>query len=121
VQPPASPPVRSPAPVASSSTAPTNGIRCAQTTTSSHTHLAHLDDKIAIVGMSGRYPQANNLQEYWANLVEGRNSIVEAPASRWDVNRYYDPDRAKKDITYSKWLGALDDIDCFDPLFFRIS
>jgi bacillaene polyketide synthase PksL/BaeL len=84
-------------------------------------HLAPLDDKIAIVGMSGRYPQANNLQEYWANLVEGRNSIVEAPASRWDVNRYYDPDRAKKDKTYSRWLGALDDIDCFDPLFFRIS
>ena len=123
-QQPATLPVWSPAPAASSSTAPTNGIRGARTITSSQkplAHLAHLDDKIAIVGMSGRYPQANNLQEYWANLVEGRNSIVEAPASRWDVNRYYDPDRAKKDKTYSKWVGALDDIDCFDPLFFRIS
>src|SRR5262249_2457084 len=124
IQPPASLPDRSTAPDASSSPALTNRIRGAWTTTSSQTHLAHsahLDDKIAIVGMSGRYPQANNLQEYWANLVEGRNSIVEAPASRWDVNRHYDPDRAKKDKTYSKWVGALDDIDCFDPLFFRIS
>lgn len=27
----------------------------------------------------------------------------------------------KKDKVYCKWLGALDDIDCFDPLFFQIS
>ena len=79
------------------------------------------DDKIAIIGMSGRYPQANNLQEFWENLVQGRNSIVEVPRSRWDVSRYYDPDPTKKDRTNSRWLGALNDIDCFDPLFFRIS
>ena len=78
-------------------------------------------DKVAIIGMSGRYPGARNVTEYWRNLAEGRNAIVEVPASRWDVNRYYDPERVKKDKTYSKWLGALDDVDCFDPLFFRIS
>jgi acyl transferase domain-containing protein/enoyl-CoA hydratase/carnithine racemase/acyl carrier protein len=79
------------------------------------------DDKIAIIGMSGRYPGAKNLQEYWENLSSGRNSIVEVPPSRWDVDRYYNPDRTVRNKTYSKWLGALDDIDCFDPLFFRIS
>jgi len=121
IQPPASPPSRSPAPAPSSSPALTNGIRGAWTTTNNQTHLAHSDEKIAIVGMSGRYPQADNLKQYWDNLVEGKNSIVETPASRWDVNRHYDPDRASRDKTYSKWLGALDDIDCFDPLFFRIS
>ncbi|NOU17184.1 MAG: SDR family NAD(P)-dependent oxidoreductase [Bacteroidales bacterium] len=78
-------------------------------------------DKIAIVGMSGRYPQANNLQKYWDNLVQGKNSIVEIPSSRWDVNKYYDPDPNKTDKICSKWLGVMDDIDCFDPLFFRIS
>ncbi|MGZ5431807.1 MAG: SDR family NAD(P)-dependent oxidoreductase [Thermoanaerobaculia bacterium] len=82
---------------------------------------ASSDDRIAIIGMSGRYPQANDLRQYWANLVAGRNSIVEVPASRWDVDRYYDPDRSRKDKTYSRWLGALDDFDRFDPLFFRIS
>ena len=84
-------------------------------------HQAALDDKIAIIGMSGKYPQASNLQQYWNNLSEGRNCIREVPLSRWDVDRYYDPDRAAKDKTNSKWLGALDDVDCFDPLFFRIS
>ena len=76
---------------------------------------ADRDDKIAIIGMSGRYPQANGLAQYWDHLAEGRNAIVEVPASRWDVRRYYDPERGKNDKTYSKWLGALDDIDRFDP------
>jgi acyl transferase domain-containing protein/acyl carrier protein len=76
---------------------------------------------IAVIGMSGQFPQAENLQEFWRNLAQGKNCITEVPASRWNVNRYYDQDPARKDGLKSKWLGALDDIDCFDPLFFRIS
>ena len=79
------------------------------------------DEKVAIIGMSGRYPQAPNLDKYWDNLAHGRNSIVEVPRSRWDIDQYYDPDPDKKGKTCSKWLGLMDDIDCFDPLFFRIS
>ncbi|MCP5007127.1 MAG: zinc-binding dehydrogenase, partial [Planctomycetes bacterium] len=78
-------------------------------------------DKIAIVGMSGRYPDAYNLNKYWDNLVQGKNSIREIPQSRWDVSKYYDPDPANKGKVYCKWLGMLDNIDCFDPLFFQIS
>jgi len=81
----------------------------------------HSDDKIAIVGSSGRYPKAHDLREYWDVLANGRNCIDEVPAWRWDVDCYYDPDRSKKGKANSKWLGALDDIECFDPLFFRIS
>jgi len=83
--------------------------------------IATSNDKVAIIGMSGRYPQAQNLQEYWENLIEGKNSITEIPASRWDVNQYYDSDPSKQGKVYCKWLGALDDVDCFDPLFFQIS
>ena len=32
-------------------------------------------DSIAIVGMAGRFPQAQNLAEFWRNLREGRESI----------------------------------------------
>ncbi|MCP5004461.1 MAG: polyketide synthase, partial [Planctomycetes bacterium] len=78
-------------------------------------------DKVAIVGMSGRYPDAYNLNQYWDNLVQGKNSIREIPQSRWDVSKYYDPDPANKGKVYCKWLGMLDDIDCFDPMFFQIS
>ncbi len=77
--------------------------------------------KIAIVGIAGKYPQAGNLTQFWENLAAGRDSITEVPPSRWDVTAHYDPDRSKRGKTYCKWIGLLDDIDCFDPLFFKIS
>lgn len=79
------------------------------------------DEKIAVIGMSGRYPDAENLEEYWSNLIAGKNSIKEIPLSRWDVNQYYDPDTTKLGKVYCKWLGLLDGAEYFDPLFFQIS
>src|SRR5690606_21416400 len=46
---------------------------------------------IAIVGMSGRYATAADLEEYWSLLAEGRSGVREIPSSRWDMDRYYDP------------------------------
>src|SRR5436309_3090940 len=48
-------------------------------------------EAIAIVGMSGKYPGARNLTEYWDNLVQGKNAIREIPLTRFDVSHYYDP------------------------------
>jgi acyl transferase domain-containing protein/glutamate-1-semialdehyde aminotransferase/enoyl-CoA hydratase/carnithine racemase len=78
-------------------------------------------DPIAIVGMSGQFPQARNLEEFWENLVRGRNCITEVPSSRWDVERYYDSDPFAAGKTCSKWMGVLEDASEFDPLFFNIS
>jgi acyl transferase domain-containing protein/NAD(P)-dependent dehydrogenase (short-subunit alcohol dehydrogenase family)/acyl carrier protein len=75
---------------------------------------------IAIVGASARYPGALDLDQFWDNLANGKNSIVEVPSARWDVDAYYD-DQVRPNKTYSKWLGAIDDIEYFDPLFFNIS
>lgn len=36
------------------------------------------ENDIAIIGMSGRFPKANNIKEYWENLVNGVNSIEKA-------------------------------------------
>src|SRR5216110_144191 len=76
---------------------------------------------IAIVGMSGRYPDASNLTAYWDNLVQAKNAIREIPLSRFDVSAYYDPSSAASGKIYCKWLGVLDDIEYFDPFFFRLS
>ncbi|MBF0397095.1 MAG: SDR family oxidoreductase [Desulfobacterales bacterium] len=73
-----------------------------------------LTDDIAIIGMSGKYPNASNLEEYWENLKNGRDCITEIPKSRWDSYEF-------KDKIYCKWGGFLDDVDKFDPLFFNIS
>ncbi|HVI53489.1 MAG TPA: SDR family NAD(P)-dependent oxidoreductase, partial [Luteibacter sp.] len=76
---------------------------------------------VAIIGVAGRYPQARNLEEFWANLSQGKDSITEIPSERWDYRLYYDEDRAKPGKTYSKWGGFIDGVDRFDPLFFNIS
>ncbi|WP_145984448.1 type I polyketide synthase, partial [Bradyrhizobium nitroreducens] len=80
-----------------------------------------LMEDIAIVGISGRYPQANDLQTFWANLSSGKDSITEIPLQRWDHSQYFDSDRNKPGKTYSKWGGFIDGVDQFDPLFFNIS
>ncbi len=78
-------------------------------------------DVIAIVGISGRYPGAEDVQQYWDNLALGKNSIIEIPKDRWDVSQYYDPRPAQEGKINCKWLGALEDMEYFDPLFFNIS
>jgi polyketide synthase PksN len=78
-------------------------------------------EDIAVVGLAGRYPQAENLQEFWRNLQNGRDCITEIPVDRWDHELYYDPDPNKPGKSYSKWGGFIADVDRFDPLFFNIS
>ncbi|WP_437923086.1 SDR family NAD(P)-dependent oxidoreductase [Sorangium sp. So ce291] len=76
---------------------------------------------IAIVGISGRYPMAPDLDAFWENLKAGRDCIVEIPADRWDHGRYFDPDPGAAGKSYVKWGGFIDDVDRFDPLFFNIA
>jgi polyketide synthase PksN len=84
-------------------------------------HLQVGSRDIAIIGMSGTYPDAENLSSFWKNLVEGRNSVREVPASRWDIEAVYSSERDKPGTSYGRWGGFLDHADCFDSLFFQIS
>ncbi|MER6405746.1 SDR family NAD(P)-dependent oxidoreductase [Streptomyces viridosporus] len=75
---------------------------------------------IAVVGMSGRYPGSVTLDEYWDNLAHGRDCVGEVPGSRWSVADHYDPRPHQEGKVTCKWMGHLDDIESFDPLFFNI-
>lgn len=77
--------------------------------------------EIAIIGISGRYPGADNLAAFWENLKGGKDSITEIPATRWNLHAYYDKEKGKTGKTYSKWGGFIDRADQFDPMFFNIS
>lgn len=77
-------------------------------------------EDIAIIGLSGKYPMADNVDEFWENLVKGQDCIVEIPKERWDNDEYFDPNKNKLGTTYSKWGGFINDVDKFDPLFFNI-
>lgn len=76
---------------------------------------------VAIVGLGGRYPRSASLQQFWTHLVNGDNCITEIPRDRWDWEAWFDPEKGKAGKIYSKWGGFLDDIDKFDPLFFKLS
>ncbi|MFH6681427.1 SDR family NAD(P)-dependent oxidoreductase [Bacillus amyloliquefaciens] len=96
------------------------GFAAVRTDTRKNQQLPERED-IAIIGLSGRYPQAENLQEFWKNLSEGVDCITEIPSDRWDHSLYYDADKDKEGKTYGKWGGFLKDVDKFDPQFFSIS
>ena len=76
---------------------------------------------IAIIGMSGRYPKANSLDQYWENLKLGVDAIEEVPAARWDYRQYYSPTMKKPGMTNSKWGGFIENVEKFDAAFFKIS
>ncbi|WP_193510681.1 polyketide synthase, partial [Streptomyces coeruleorubidus] len=66
-------------------------------------------EDIAIVGIGGRYPHADDLDALWAVLREGRDCVTEVPDGRW------------KSGGQAQWGAFLDGIDRFDPLHFGIS
>ena len=68
------------------------------------------DEKIAIVGMSGRYPGAEDLDAVLAQPRRGQELDQRSPAANAGTStRYYDPTPGKPGKIYCKWLGALDD------------
>lgn len=71
-------------------------------------------DDIAIIGASGRFGTADNLDQLWTALETGRQMVGEV--TRWDLNgRYQGKDR------FCRHGALLADIAGFDARFFKIS
>lgn len=79
------------------------------------------DDGIAVIGMSGRFPGADNLDAFWSNLIDGVDSVTEVPAARWDIDSVYSSDPRRPNATYCRFGGFLGAVDRFDAGFFRIT
>lgn len=75
---------------------------------------------IAIIGLSGYYPDAENMEELWEILKNGKSIISEIPDIRWNRNEYFS-DSKDTGKYYSKWGGFLENYKKFDPDFFHIS
>ncbi|WP_419788551.1 beta-ketoacyl synthase N-terminal-like domain-containing protein [Mucilaginibacter sp. SP1R1] len=74
---------------------------------------------VAIVGMACIFPGAKNIEEYWRNIILGKDCVTEVPDERWNKELYYDPESTASDMSHSKWGGFIPGID-FDPLEFGI-
>lgn len=83
--------------------------------------MANSSRELAIVGISGRYPGAEDLETFWHKLAGGEDLISEVPTQRWDHQAYFAEQRDRFDKTYCKWGGFLDGVEDFDPLFFNLS
>lgn len=79
------------------------------------------DDRIAIIGMSCRFPKSPTLEAYWENLKNGKNMISEITKDRWDIQKYYSDDKNEPNKSYTKYAGLLEDIYGFDTAYFNIS
>lgn len=76
---------------------------------------------IAIIGVAGEYPGADNLDDFWEVLKQGKDAISEIPSTRWDINRYLGNKGEGDGKSYGKWGGFINDAFKFDPMFFGIS
>ncbi len=79
-------------------------------------------EPIAVVGMGCRLPGGvDTPDKYWQLLCDGTDAMREVPPERWDLDEYYDPDPEAPGKVYAREGGWVDNIDLFDPQFFRIS
>ncbi|ASZ12880.1 hypothetical protein CK934_18925 [Chitinophaga sp. MD30] len=84
--------------------------------------LLHLTEgPIAIIGMSGRFPQSRNIAELWELLTGGINAVQEIPADRFDWKEYYGDPAQEEGRTNGKWCGTVPGAGEFDAAFFEFS
>jgi epothilone polyketide synthase D len=73
------------------------------------------------VGIGCRFPHANGPGEFWQLLSQGGEALTEVPASRYDVDAYYDPRPGTPGRIVSRLGGFLDQIDEFDAGYFGVA
>ncbi len=78
-------------------------------------------DAIAVVGMSGRFPESDTLDELWRLLETGTTTHQEIPSSRFNMDDFYDPSRKKHNALVSRHGCFIKKPGNFDHRLFNIS
>lgn len=77
------------------------------------------NERVAIIGMAGRFPGAQKISEFWQNIRNGNNSITFLSAQEL-LSSGIDP-AVLNDPNYVKAYSSLEDIEFFDASFFGYS
>ena len=70
--------------------------------------------QIAVIGMSGQFPGARDVNTFWQNLIEEKDGVGTLPPAGAGAGTLGNQETPRCG-------GLLEDRDCFDPLFFNIS
>ena len=72
--------------------------------------------EVAVIGMAGRFPSADDLPAFWQLLREGREAIRRF--TRDELRAAGIPDEHAADPAYVPAFGSLNDVEHFDAAFF---
>ncbi|URZ00198.1 beta-ketoacyl synthase N-terminal-like domain-containing protein [Clostridium felsineum] len=99
-----------------------NFVKVENETTNQDLKKISNDTDIAIIGISAKLPAADSVEEYWDNIISGRECIVDLPRDRKNhANRYLRyAGKYNDNVKYIK-CGYMKSIDEFDWKFFNIS
>ncbi|MDH5394004.1 MAG: amino acid adenylation domain-containing protein, partial [Gammaproteobacteria bacterium] len=83
----------------------------------SNQDLDDMENCVAIIGMAGRFPGADNVEEFWQILKEGKEttSVLTDEQLR---HGEYDFEKLKNNANFVRTRGILKDVDMFDAEFF---
>ena len=84
-------------------------------TRSARDHSQSADNLIAIVGMSGRFPGARNVEQFWRNLQGGIESVTRFSEAELEDSF---SDEVRRQPNFVKARPILEEVDQFDADFF---
>lgn len=76
--------------------------------------------RIAIVGMSCRYPDATSPRELWENALAGRRAFRRLPDERMRLEDYYDADPSVPDKFYASNAAVIEGYE-FDRVAYKVA
>ena len=77
--------------------------------------------KIAICGLSGRFPDAADHETFWELLEKGLDLHREVPKDRFDVTTHVDVNGKRTNTSHTPFGCFIKEPGLFDPKFFNLS
>ncbi|KAJ4291933.1 hypothetical protein N0V90_009831 [Kalmusia sp. IMI 367209] len=76
---------------------------------------------VAIVGMSGRFPGAPDVEALWDVLVSGKDMHKRIPKDRFDPETHHDPTGKINNTSHTPFGAFIEEPGLFDARFFHMS
>ncbi|KAF2143953.1 uncharacterized protein K452DRAFT_266997 [Aplosporella prunicola CBS 121167] len=77
--------------------------------------------RIAIVGMAGRGPSSDNLEEFWNIIMSKKDLAEEIPKDRFDIDEFYCAEHKDTCTSTTRFGCFMNKPGNFDSRFFRVS